>query len=64
MTQLNQAISHAVNYHGLDAKLNMPDWKIADLITPEVQKYLDGKTEVQIVTAMTPEERSQIGVTL
>jgi hypothetical protein len=46
-TELNKAIAHAVNYHSLDAKLNMADWKIADLIESEVQKWLDGMTDVQ-----------------
>jgi|ERR1700758_488719 len=58
---LNRAISHAVNYHGLDARLNQPDWRIADLIESEVQKHLDGQTEVQIIERMTPEERARIG---
>jgi hypothetical protein len=60
-TELNRAISHAVNYHGLDARLGMADWKIADLIEGEVQKWLDGKSDVQIIERMTPEERAQIG---
>lgn len=51
MTRLEQAISHAINYHGLDAKLDMPDWKIAEMLAPEVQKHLDGKTDVQIFEA-------------
>lgn len=62
---LNKAICHAVNYHGLDAKLNLPDWQIADLIEPEVKKHLQGLTDVQTferipqrigrtATAMTP----------
>ena len=60
-TELNRAIAHAVNYHSLDAKLNMPDWQIADLIEGEVQKWLDGTTDVQVIEAMTPEERARIG---
>jgi hypothetical protein len=50
-TELNRAIAHALNYHSLDAKLDMPDWQIADLIEPEVQKWLDGKTDVQVFEA-------------
>lgn len=61
MTKLERAISHAVNYHSLDAKLDMPDWKIAALIAPEVQRHLDGKTDVQIIEVMTPEQRANIG---
>lgn len=59
--KLNRAIQHAVNYHGLDAKLNMADWKIADLITSEVAKHLAGTTDVQVIEKMTPEQRANIG---
>jgi hypothetical protein len=52
---LNTAIEHAVNYHGLDARLNMSDTEIAELITPEVQKHLDGKTDVQRIEAINKE---------
>lgn len=55
---LEAAIAHAVNYHSLDAKLNMPDHEIAALITPEVSKHLRGETDVQVIAAMTPEERA------
>jgi hypothetical protein len=55
---LELAIRHAVNYHSLDTRLNMPDYKISELIAPEVQKYLDGTTDVQIIEAMTPEQRA------
>jgi hypothetical protein len=55
-SELNRAIAHAVNYNGLDSKLNTPDWVIADLIEPEVQKWLDGTTDVQVIERMTPEE--------
>lgn len=61
-TPLNRALQHALNVHSIDARLNMPDWQIADLIEPEVQRHLDGTTDVQVVEAMTPEERSRIGV--
>lgn len=61
-SELNKAIQHAVNYHSLDAKLDMADWQIADLIEPEIQKWLDGTTDVQIVERMTPEGRSKIGL--
>lgn len=60
-TELNRAIAHAVNYHGLDAKLSTPDWQIADLIEGEVQKWLMGTTDVQIIEGMSPEERARIG---
>lgn len=60
-TQLNKAIQHAVNYHSLDARLGMADWQIADLIELELQRHLDGQTDVQIIEAMTPEERARIG---
>lgn len=60
-TELNRALQHALNYHSLDAILNMPDWQIADLIEPEVQKWLDGTTDVQVIGRMTPEERARIG---
>lgn len=59
--ELNKAIQHAVNYHGLDARLNTPDWQIADLITGEVFKHLCGTTDVQIIERMTSEERAKIG---
>lgn len=58
---LNRAIAHAVNYHSLENKLDMADWQFADLIEPQVQAWLDGKTDVQIIEAMTPEERANIG---
>jgi hypothetical protein len=60
---INKAVQHAVNYHGLDAKLNMADWKIADLLTPEIVKHLEGTTTVQVIERMTPEQRATIGVT-
>jgi hypothetical protein len=59
--ELNRAIAHAINYHSLDARLGLPDWQIADLITPQVAKYLDGQTDVQVFERMTPAERAQIG---
>jgi hypothetical protein len=62
MSELNKAIQHAVNYHGIDARLGMADWKIADLIEGEIQKWLDGTTDVQVIERMTPEERAQIGM--
>lgn len=58
---VNRAIQHALNYHSLDAKLNMPDYEVADLMTPEVMKHLAGETDVQIIERMTPEERAKIG---
>lgn len=58
---VNRAIQHALNYHSIDAKLDMPDYEIADLITPEVVKHLAGQTDVQIIERMTPEERAAIG---
>jgi hypothetical protein len=59
---MTAALRHAVNYHGLDAKLGMADHKIAELLSGEVVKHLAGKTDVQIIEAMTPEERSRIGL--
>lgn len=59
--KVNAAIRHAVNYHGLDAKLNLADWKIADLLTNEVVKHLNGETDVQVIERMTPEQRANIG---
>jgi hypothetical protein len=61
-TELNRAIAHAINYHGFDARLGMPDWYVADQIEGEVQKWLDGTTDVQVIERMTPEERSRIGM--
>ena len=55
---LNKAIQHAVNYHGLDAKLGMADYAIADLITDEVSKHLRGETGVQIFDRMMSKERT------
>ena len=60
MTKLERAIAHAVNYHGLDARLEMSDFKIAKLIAPEVQKHLDGTTDVQVIESMTLEQRASI----
>lgn len=59
---LNKAIQHAINYHGLDARLNMADYKVADMITEEVAKHLAGTTDVQKIERMTPEERARIGM--
>lgn len=59
--KLEAAIRHAVNYHGIDARLNMSDRDIAALLTPEVAKHLAGKTDVQIIEAMTPDQRLRIG---
>lgn len=39
--ELTRAISHAVNYHGLDARLNMSDDDVANLIVGEVQSHLE-----------------------
>lgn len=58
---LAMAIAHAVNYHSLDAKLEMSDFKIGELLAPEVQKYLDGVTDAQIIERMSPEDRAAIG---
>lgn len=59
--KLARAIAHAVNYHGLDARLNTPDFKLGELLAPEVGKHLRGETDVQIIDAMTPEQRAAIG---
>jgi hypothetical protein len=60
-TALVGAVSHALNYHSIDAKLNTPDWQLAELLVPEISKHLRGETDVQIIERMTPEERAQIG---
>lgn len=49
--RISKAIRHAVNYHGLDARLNTSDHVIADLITPEVVRHLENRTDVQLVEA-------------
>lgn len=59
--KLEDAITHAVNYHGLDAKLNMRDWEIAKLLTPEVSKHLRGVTDAQLIAGMKEEDRAKIG---
>jgi len=61
-TELNRALAHAINYHSIDAKLGMSDWFLADILEPEVQRWLDGTTDVQVIERMTPEERSRIGM--
>lgn len=61
MTDLEKAIAHSVNYHSLDAKLGKPDFVIAEMLAPEVQRHLDGKTDAQVLARMTPEERARIG---
>lgn len=58
---LAMAIAYAVNYHGLDAKLEMSDFKIGELLAPEVQKHLDGTTDAQIIERMSQEDRAAIG---
>lgn len=47
MSPLAKAIAHAVNYNNLDLKLDAPDWKIGELLAPEVAKYLAGQTDEQ-----------------
>lgn len=59
---MSKAIAHAVNYHSLDARLGLPDWRVADLIVEEVLKHLEGTTDVQVIERMTPEERTHIGL--
>lgn len=58
--ELAKAIEHAVNYHSLDAQLDMADYVIGELLAPEVAKWLRGETDVQIYERMTPEERAAI----
>lgn len=60
MSDLNRAIAHAINYHSLDSRLNMADWEIADLIEPEVRKWLEGTTDVQVIERMSPEDHLSI----
>src|SRR5665213_2468577 len=40
MQDLYASINHAINYYGLDVKLNMSDDKLLELIGSEVQRYL------------------------
>jgi len=58
---LEAAITHAVNYHSIDAKLNTPDFELAKLLAPEISKHLRGDTDVQVFERMSPEERAKIG---
>ena len=57
---LAKAIEHAVNYHSLDARLNMSDFAIGELLAPEVAKWLRGETDVQVFERMSPEDRKTI----
>lgn len=59
---LRHALEHSLNYHGYDAKLDMPDYAIAAKLSPEMIKHLKGETSVQVFERMSPEERAQIGV--
>lgn len=54
------ALSHSINYHGIDAKLDTPDYRLAELLVGEVSKHLRGETDVQVYERMTPEERAGI----
>ena len=56
---LKDAICHAVNFHALDAKLNMADHEIAELLVDEVSKHLRGVTDAQIVADMTSGSRGE-----
>lgn len=47
MNRLQKAIAYAVNYHSVDNELNMPDFKIAEMLEPQVQEHLDGRSSVQ-----------------
>lgn len=60
-TALVRAVSHALNYHSIDAKADMPDWRLAELLVPEITKHLRGETDVQVIERMTPAERAEIG---
>ena len=61
LKKLASAIAHAVNYHSLDAQLRIPDYKIGELLAPEVAKHLDDTTDVQVIETMTREQRDAIG---
>lgn len=59
--KLAKAIAHAVNFHSIDSRLNIADWEIGELLAPEVQRHLDGKTDVQLIDGMSLERRAAIG---
>lgn len=54
---LEKALSHAINFHSLDSRLDAPDWEIADLLVDQVFAHLAGTTDVQVVERMSPQER-------
>lgn len=59
---LLRALTHSINYHGLDAKTNTADFRLAGRLFDEIWKHLCGETDVQIIDKMTPEERARIGM--
>lgn len=60
-TEIEAALAHAVNYHGVDSGLGQQDTQIAALLVGEVYKHLLGQTDVQVLDRMSPEERAKIG---
>ena len=60
--RVEAALRHAVNFHGLDAKLDVADFALAQMLVGEVCRHLAGRTDVQVYEAMTPEERAKIGI--
>lgn len=47
LDQFLKALEHAINYDSIDAKVGMADWKLVELLTPEIQAHLEGRTDVQ-----------------
>ena len=64
LSQFKAALRHATNYHSVDAKLDMADFKLVELLAPEIEKHLQGKTDVQVYERMSPSERLAIGTQL
>ncbi|AGS80996.1 hypothetical protein [Caulobacter phage Cr30] len=62
MSVFKEALTHSLNYHSIDAKCNVPDYELAELLHDEFVKYLLGTTDVQVYEKMSPEERSRIGI--
>lgn len=58
---LAKAIEHAVNFHSIDARLNMADFVIGELLAAETLAWLRGETDVQAYERMSAEDRAYIG---
>lgn len=54
-----KALRHSVNFNSIDAKLDMSDIAITEVLMPEVIRHLRGETDVQVYEAMTPQERAE-----